>query len=419
MTDIIIIKDADEDTIKRILNGKKTETTTSKPEGKPEKEKLPKEKAFVPYKNSKAKWTKKELKTLKTYYTKGEPDWELLKQLLPNRTESAMKWRASSLGLSKTQKGHKKNKETIENPAWTVWTKKEIRILKKYYPHKGKRIDWKLITSLLPNRTKSSIMKRVSVLGISNKYRKLKIEKAQIEVRKSSETKKGSVWTNQEEQILKDNYSQKGKVNWKTLQKLLPNRTKASISMRASELKVTQKHRTWKQQKKVDGRKNRIVPRYQIEAGLKAIDKYHKFTKERSITYQKNGYNEPDSRRMAIADWHKQGHTQIQTQPTTEYKPTTQQIKAKVPENFPEFETISHDFNTLLEGITKHIVGNQGTKLTFLNTRDILDIENGRAWHNFVMEFMVKSPQIAEYFNVPNKFKHIRNGDFDIIIYES
>jgi hypothetical protein len=120
---------------------------------------------------------------------------------------------------------------------------------------------------------------------------------------------------------------------------------------------------------------------------------------------------------MAMTDWQAQkGHKQITT---TTYKPTTQQKKANVPENFPEFETINRDFGTLLEGVIKHIVANSGSKLTYLNSKDVFDLHSGMEWHNFVVEFMSKSQQICEYFNIPNHFKHIRNGDFDIITYES
>jgi hypothetical protein len=120
---------------------------------------------------------------------------------------------------------------------------------------------------------------------------------------------------------------------------------------------------------------------------------------------------------MAMTDWQAQkGHKQITT---TTYKPTTQQKKAVVPENFPEFESVARDFQALIEGITRHIIANKSSKLSYLNTKDILDISDGRQWHDFVAEFMTKSNQICEYFNVQNKFKHLREQEkYDIIIYE-
>jgi hypothetical protein len=361
MVDVIIIKDADEETIKRILNNKKPEQ-----EAQPEPAKKD-----VPYKGtnkhnwSKIAWAKSELNILRHYYIKGDPDWKLLQQLLPNRTALAIKWKACQMKLSRKYKNSK--------------------IEKQDKPKKGN-------------------------------------ERTRIEI-----PKKWSKWTKEEDDILRENYSKEGRVKISKIRKLMPHRTKGSIMVRASELKITNNHRQRAKHhkktktKKEDGRKHRIVPRSQIEAGLKGIDKYHKFTKERSTYYQKTGYNQPDSRRMAIADWHGQkGHKQIQTQPSQAYTPTPTQKKAIVPENFPIFESINHDFNTLLESIVKHIIANRGTKLTFLNTKDILDISDGRAWHDFVAEFMTKSNQICEYFNVANKFKHLREQDkYDVIIYDS
>lgn len=48
----------------------------------------------------------------------------------------------------------------------------------------------------------------------------------------------------------------------------------------------------------------------------------------------------------------------------------------------------------------------------------MVDVIDGRQWHNFVVEFLAKSNKMAEYFNVPNKFKHIRQGEFDLIQYD-
>jgi len=368
MTDIIIIREADEETIRRILAKEKyvPAPEQSKKEDKQKKD-VPKTKN-----TSKIVWTKKEILILKTYYTAGNPNWTLLKQLLPDRTRNAIQWRAFDLGLSK------KHKQKFESK-------------KRKYTRK----------------IEEKVEKSKGFFGVKN-----------------------SIWTKKEDKIVKENYSASGKINWKTFRQLLPHRTKGSIQVRACYLKITNRNRLHakpKKHKKIDGRKrkHRIVPRYQIEAGLKAIDKYHKFTKERSIYYQKAGYNEPDSRRIAIADWHRQkGHTQIPTQPSLEPMPIvtaeTTKTKAVVPENFPTFESISKDFNTLLESIVKHIVANKGSKLNFLNTKDILDVQDGKQWHNFVAEFMTKSQMIADYFNVPNKFKHLRtNEGYDVLIYES
>jgi hypothetical protein len=362
MVDVIIIKDADEETIKRILNGKKTTPEQeSEPEPQPD---LPevitkrgRPKKFVPFKgNHKVVWAKSELNILRHYYIKGDPDWKLLQQLLPNRTALAIKWKAC-----------------------------QMKLCKKY-----SRVE-----------------------KIKNKLEKIE---------KQDKPKKWSKWTKEEDDILRENYSKEGRIKISKIRKLMPHRTKGSIMVRACELKITNKNREYsknKKQKKVDGRTHRVVPRYQIEAGLNAIEKYHNFVKQRSIGYQKQGYNEPDSRRMAITDWHRQkGHKQIKTEPST-IKATPEQKNAVVPENFPVFESISKDFQALIESITKHIIANKGTKLNYLNTKDILDISDGRAWHDFVAEFMTKSNQICEYFNVENKFKHIREQEkYDVIVYD-
>ena len=205
----------------------------------------------------------------------------------------------------------------------------------------------------------------------------------------------------------------------------MPHRTKGSIMVRACELGITNKnrHRAKHYKKKLNTAKTkRIVPREQIEKGLNGIRAYWKYIKARKQAYIEAGYKPKIAIGMAKTDWAKKQMGQPQALPTTtnEQSSTSTKTKVSIPDKFPSFENVEKQFEPLVESITKHIIANKGSKLSFPNTKDILDISNGREWHNFVAEFMIKSPKIAEYFNVPNKFKHIRDNEkYDIIIYDA
>jgi hypothetical protein len=309
------------------------------------------------------------------------------------------------------------------------WTKREDRILKKHYAKKDNALDFELLTSILPNRTKGAIIHRAYELKLTNRYRKRAGYKHHNKPQKKSmpiipiKQAKWSEWTKAEDDILRENYGQEGRVKISRIRKLMPHRTKGSIMVRACQLKITNRnrHRSKHYKKKVQTAKpKRIVPREQIEAGLNGIREYWKYIKARKQAYIEAGYKTKIATGMAKTDWAKKknGQPQALPQKTNEQTPTSTKTSS-IPEKFPSFENVDKQFEPLVESITKHIIANKGSKLTFLNTRDILDVTDGRQWYNFVVEFMLKSQLISEYFNVPNKFKHIKDGKYDLIIYDN
>jgi hypothetical protein len=303
------------------------------------------------------------------------------------------------------------------------WTKKEDKILRENYSKKDEKINYKSLTSVLPERTIGAIIHRAWELKITNPHRK----RAGYKRKKKEQTmlkSKWAKWTAQEDNILREQYKPEGRINWKEIRKQMPHRTKGSIMVRACQLKITNKNRLWGKKATRKARKNPLTtkktPAYNglsFNAFKKTeTQKQEDFIKKRSTSYQKQGHNEQDSRRMAMTDYQNfKGHKQ-----TTAYTPTNQQKKATIIDDFPEFESIDKQWQPLIEGIVKHIIANKGSKLSYLNTRDILDVSSGKQWHDFVAEFMIKSNIISEYFNVQNKFRHQRtNEGFDIITYES
>jgi hypothetical protein len=401
MTDIIIIKNADEETIKKIINGNKNsysielEEETIKPKSIDERKEL-----------------------IRENYSKN-----------------------------KTNPKNKSNKK------WDYWTKQEDKIVKTYFTKNEYNptgmINWKELIKNLPERTYQAIKKRANKLKLGDRHRARRYSPRihsnyNIQNQPTTTPKKGDMWTKQEIDIVKNEYEErKGLyIDWKRMKKLLPNRTKSSIYVIASELKLTNRHRN-KKPKKIDekgwqrihvtnpigrpiGKKHREFTTEERKKAQNTITQYREFMKKRKNQYQKYGYKEHDSYRMSLTDWHRQkrGDTiiNLENQTTTTKKEEPEIIikkeEVKIIEEFPKFETISKDFGTLIESMTKYLIANCESRLTFLNSKNILDIENGRVWHDFVVEFMSKSQLISDYFNVSNNFKHIRNGDFDIIIYE-
>ena len=367
MVDIIIIKDADEKTIRDILGSKLPEAGRDDPE-KPEQ----KPKKIVD-----------------------------IEQKVDKKTEQ-------------------KTTRRVGN-----WTKREDRILKKHYAKKDNQIDFELLTSILPNRTRGAIIHRAYELKLTNSHRKRNYthRKSKKEMTKTiTHQAKHSKWTKQEDNILRENYSKEGVVKISRIRKLMPHRTKGAIMVRACQLKITNnhRHRSKHYKKKIKTAKpKRIVPREQIEKGLNGIREYWKYIKARKQSYIEAGYKTKIATGMAKTDWAKKSNAVVGAIITPTPKNSTSTKNNSIPDKFPSFENVEKQFEPLVESITKHIIANKGSKLSYPNTKDILDISNGREWHNFVAEFMIKSNLIAEYFNVPNKFKHIRDNDrYDIIIYD-
>jgi hypothetical protein len=399
MARIIIIEDADEETIRRILHEENTESKN------------------------------KSIDERKT----------LIEKNYPTKKEKPTNHKGGSNGRP-------------------VWTKKEDKILKVFY--KGKeRIDWNELLKALPRRAKLSIMSRAWVIGATNNNRsknskknsntttKVDEEKGIVKVDKKTHSTKAKwlQWTKEEIQTLKDEYPLKGGfINWKRMKKLLPNRTKETIYNRACTLKLTSQQRKKepspkREEKEIPQKKGKPEKEsfnFNKPEVKKKVEEYQKFMVKRKASYGIYGHNEHDAFRMALTDWarfkkgqniiqleqnkpsnYSQQTTTITEQPSTP-KPMVSQTYTII-ENFPTFETISKDFNTLIESLTKHIIANKGAKLSYLQVKDVLDIEDGRKWHDFVAEFMTKSGIISDYFNVPNKFKHLREMEkYDIIVYE-
>jgi len=311
------------------------------------------------------------------------------------------------------------------------WTKREDRILKKHYAKKDNALDFELLTGILPHRTKGAIIHRAYELKITNSHRKRNFhhrKSKKVWTRMIIPQSKHSKWTKQEDDILREQYGQEGRVKISRIRKLMPHRTKGSIMVRACQLKITNRNRHISKhyKKKVKTTKTkRIVPRETIEKGLNGIREYWKYVKARKQAYIEAGYKPKNATKMAKNDWasKKMGQTIYSafTTPTTKItQNSTNNKKVDIMEKFPSFENVDKQFEPLVESITKHIIANKGSKLSYPNTKDTLDISNGREWHNFVAEFMIKSQAIAEYFNVPNKFKHIRDNEkYDIIIYDA
>jgi len=448
--DIIIIKNADKETIRKLLLNNKTPTTkeeetlteeTIEPEepitediihtnpelfrathistGKPNK------KRFYPYKGQ--AWTKEEDNIIKEEYNKPNKKktgkWKRIKKILPHRTKASIQARASTLKVTSTNtttittKKAKKWEKCVPQQKRKYWTKEEDNIIKEIYPSTGK-IDWKQILNLLPNRSKGTISVRASTLKITNKHRTGLKKRERYTLTQDKRRK----WTKKEINTLKKIYSQNNKkIDWEEISKALPNRSKMTIFRHACDLELTNRHRkrNYKQQKKDKqiSTKKRKAPTGYIK-GLTIFEAYRKFVKERTANYGKAGYDEQTARRLSIADWHKQKHPQTPyNQPTTKTQ-TTNQKAVNIIENFPNFETINKDFMPILETMLKHLIANK-TKMSYLNTKDYLDVSSGRQWHEFVTEIMLKSNQIAEYFNVPNHFRHLRTSEgFDLISYE-
>ncbi len=142
-------------------------------------------------------WTERELKKLQKYY--GEISNEALqKTYLPDRTVEAIVGKASELGL------------TVKTPDWT---EEEDEILKKYY---GKMPTKELQKAYLRNRTIGAIGGRAGLLGIRSS--------------------RSPAWTDKDDEILKKYY---GKIPNKELkEKYLPNRTAQAIWNRANSLGI-------------------------------------------------------------------------------------------------------------------------------------------------------------------------------------
>jgi len=91
---------------------------------------------------------------------------------------------------------------------------------------------------------------------------------------------------------------------------------------------------------------------------------------------------------------------------------------------FPQIETISNEHQGILENVIKNIIGTRG-RLTYFEVINTINVNpainngiwHGYIWHKFVTEVLEKSKQISAYFNVPNKFKCVMNGNHQVLNY--
>jgi hypothetical protein len=118
-----------------------------------------------------------------------------------NRTPNAIRSIAFKSNLKSSNYSHQ-----------VAWSKEEIEIMKTYFPIEG--ID---VQKRLPNRTIPAIYSEASHLGVS--------------INKRKKNSSNSEWTEEEDNILKEHYISDG---ISTCCKLLPNRSKQAIIMRAN-----------------------------------------------------------------------------------------------------------------------------------------------------------------------------------------
>ena len=91
-----------------------------------------------------------------------------------------------------------------------MWTEEEIKILKKYYPTEGIKIQTRL-----PERSERAIKQKAQLLNIRNRSKIL--------------------WTEEEIEILKKYYPSEGSIG---IQKRLPNKPRKNIVSKANHLKI-------------------------------------------------------------------------------------------------------------------------------------------------------------------------------------
>lgn len=155
----------------------------------------------IKVKQNKNAWTVDEDNILKTFYSKKGPSF-CYSKLEGKRTIQAITARASILGLQYKECGE-------------PWSEDEDNFLKTFYPYQG--LDF-CYEKLGHRRTQMAITGRVAKLGLCS----------------SNSLQSGSVWSEEEDNILKSFYSSKG-LDF-CYEKLNKKRTKVAIQNRASFL---------------------------------------------------------------------------------------------------------------------------------------------------------------------------------------
>lgn len=142
------------------------------------------------------KFSNEELEGIVNDYKNGMKPYELSQKY--NRDSYAIIGKLQSIGIYKYS-NHR-------------YTKEDIDFLKVYYPLN----DWEVIRKKFPNVSKMAIQNKMSKLGI-----------------KAEKYFEDNIWTNDEINILKNNY---GKISNDEIQLLLPTRTYCSITTKAEKL---------------------------------------------------------------------------------------------------------------------------------------------------------------------------------------
>jgi hypothetical protein len=173
-------------------------------------------------------WADDELELLKQHYANCDMD-ELL-EMLPRFTLEKIRIKASQLGIKRVVKVTRK-----ENSKMVRWSNEETELLKEVYPHST-------------NEELLKLFPRFDLRRIGYKARNLDLEKLEDVKEKDKEEQLSkmlgdSEWSDDEVKILLENYEMMG---GKGLTKLLPNRTKLSITSKASKMGLsTEKEATW------------------------------------------------------------------------------------------------------------------------------------------------------------------------------
>jgi hypothetical protein len=173
-------------------------------------------------------WTNEELEILKKHYPTCDID-ELL-EMLPRFTNDKIRIKASQLGVKREVKVKRKGTSKMIR-----WSTEETELLNEVYSHST-------------NEELLQLFPRFDLRKIGYKARSLGLEKLDDVQEKDKEEKLSkmlgdSEWTDDEVKILLDNYETMG---GKGLIKLLPNRTKLSITSKASKMGLsTEKEAIW------------------------------------------------------------------------------------------------------------------------------------------------------------------------------
>ena len=123
-----------------------------------------------------------------------------VKELLPNRTQEAIKFRCKKLGVY------------VDNVDTNIWTQEEDDILREFFPIIGIKV-----VDMLNNRSKKATKKRCKRLGI----------KKEIDINNED------LWTERELDILKSNYK---RIPLSKLLELLPGRSKNAVKIKIKKL---------------------------------------------------------------------------------------------------------------------------------------------------------------------------------------